>query len=110
MRRFFTLALATGILFCAVLILLSTRPLAAADDAPTFRQANHSLGEALASGDKKAAAILLDERFQGGVDVFRDGTRFVANQPLGVDEVVGGRASAPVCTQSASWSIAEWLS
>ncbi len=40
MRRFFTRALATGILFGAVLILLSSRPLAAADDTPAFRQAN----------------------------------------------------------------------
>src|SRR6266571_5030641 len=60
MRRFFTRALATGILFGAVLILLSSRPLAAADDTPAFRQANHSLAEALANGDKKAAAALLD--------------------------------------------------
>ena len=64
MRRFFTRALTTGILFGAVLILLSSRPLAAADDTPAFRQADHSLAEALASGDKKAAAALLDERFQ----------------------------------------------
>jgi len=65
MGRFFTHALATGILFGAVLILLSSRPLAAADDTPAFRQADHNLAEALASGDKKAAAALLDERSSG---------------------------------------------
>jgi len=64
MRRFFTCALATGTLFGAVLILLSSRPLTAADNTPAFRQADHSLAEALTSGDKKAAATLLDDRFQ----------------------------------------------
>jgi uncharacterized protein DUF4440 len=64
MRRFFSHALATGILFGVVLILLSNRPLAAANDTPTFRQADHSFAEALANGDKKAVAALLDERFQ----------------------------------------------
>jgi len=64
MRRFFTCALATGTLFGAVLILLSSRPLTAADNTPAFRQADHSLTEALTSGDKKAAATLLDDRFQ----------------------------------------------
>ena len=63
MRRFPTYALAICILFCAVLIALSSRPIAAADDTPTFRQADHSLAEALANGDKKAVAGLLDERF-----------------------------------------------
>jgi len=64
MGRFFTRALATGILFGAILILLPSSPLAAADDTPAFRQADHNLAEALANGDKKAAAALLDERFQ----------------------------------------------
>jgi len=64
MSRFFTHALATGILLAAPLLALPKTPLAAADDAPAFRQADHSLAEALANGDKKAVAGLLDERFQ----------------------------------------------
>ena len=63
-RRFFTRAFAAGILLGAVLIALPRGPLAAADDTPTFRQADHILAEALANGDKKAVAGLLDERFQ----------------------------------------------
>jgi hypothetical protein len=43
---------------------ISSRPLAAADDAPAFRQADRGLTEALAKGDKKAVAALLDERFE----------------------------------------------
>jgi hypothetical protein len=64
MKRCFARALATSILFGAALITLPSSPLAAADDAPTYRQADHSLAEALASGDKKAVAALLDDRFQ----------------------------------------------
>ncbi len=64
MSRFFTHALATGILLAAPLLALPNTPLAAADAAPAFRQADHSLAEALANGDKKAVAGLLDERFQ----------------------------------------------
>jgi len=64
MTRFFTTALAAGILFAASLVALPGRQLAAADDASAFRQADRSLAEALASGDKKAVASLLDERFQ----------------------------------------------
>src|SRR5579864_5934405 len=62
MRRFF--ALAAGLLFGAGLPALSTRPLAAADDTTTFRQADKSLTEALAKSDGKAVAALLDDRFQ----------------------------------------------
>ncbi len=64
MRLFFARTLAVSLLFSAVLFALPTRPLAAADDAPTFRQADRSLTVALASGDKKAVAALLDDRFQ----------------------------------------------
>ncbi len=63
MRRFFTRAIA-ALFFSAALFALSMRPIAAADDAPAFRQANRSLAEALAKGDKTAVAALLDERFQ----------------------------------------------
>ncbi len=63
MRRTFTLAIA-ALYFSAALLALSTRPIAAADDAPVFRQANRNLAEALAKGDKTAVAALLDERFQ----------------------------------------------
>src|ERR1700722_11747713 len=64
MSRFLTQALATGITFGALLLALPNTPLAAADDASAFRQADHSLTEALTNGDKKAVAGLLDERFQ----------------------------------------------
>src|SRR5579863_4193963 len=66
MRRFFLRALAPSLLFSAVLHTLSSGPFAAAaaDDTPTFRRADRSLAEALATGDKKAVAALLDERFQ----------------------------------------------
>ena len=64
MKRFFARALAACLLFGAALIALPSRPLAAADDAPTFRQADKSLADALASGDKKTVAALLDDRFQ----------------------------------------------
>jgi len=63
MRRTFTLAIA-ALSFSAALLALSTRPIAAADDAPAFRQASHNLADALAKGDKIAVAALLDERFQ----------------------------------------------
>ena len=64
MRRFFTFAVAAGILCGVGLLALPNSPLAAADDAPAFRQANHDLTEALAKGDSKAVASLLDDRFQ----------------------------------------------
>src|SRR5580693_303484 len=64
MRRFFAPSLAAGLLFGAGLLALSTRPLAAADDTATFRQADKSLTEALTKGDAKAVGALLDERFQ----------------------------------------------
>src|ERR1700674_1073849 len=64
MKRFFTIALAASLLLCAGLLGRASSPWAAADDTPTFRQADHSLAEALANGDKKAVNTLLDERFQ----------------------------------------------
>jgi hypothetical protein len=64
MRRFLARAMATSLLFGAGLVALSTSSLPAADDAPTFRQADRSLTEALANGDKKVVTALLDERFQ----------------------------------------------
>ena len=75
-RRFFTHALASGIVFGALLMVPLSKPLPAADDAPTFRQADHSLAEALANGDKKTVAGLLDERFK---DEMRP-----QNQPAGI--------------------------
>lgn len=63
MKLFFAHALAAGLLFSAALLAVPTISLAA-DDAPTFRQADRSLTAALASGDKKAVAALLDDRFQ----------------------------------------------
>jgi hypothetical protein len=64
MRRFFARALSACLLFGAVLMALPGVPLNAADDAPTFRQADRNLAAALAGGDKKAVAALLDDRFQ----------------------------------------------
>jgi Domain of unknown function (DUF4440) len=65
MKRLFLSALAAGVLFAAALLTLSRTSIAfGADDAPTFRQADKSLADALTGGDKKAVASLLDERFQ----------------------------------------------
>ena len=63
MKRLFARALAASLLLGAALFALSGIPLAAADGAATYRQADKSLAEALASGDKKSAAALLDDRF-----------------------------------------------
>src|SRR5712675_411916 len=62
MRRFFTSALGAWTLLAAVLTGMTSWPVAAADEA--FRQADHSLAEALAKGDRKTASALLDENFQ----------------------------------------------
>jgi uncharacterized protein DUF4440 len=64
MKRFFARALVASLLFGAASFALPSPPLAAADDAPAFRQADHSLAEALANGDRKVVASLLDDRFQ----------------------------------------------
>jgi len=62
-----TLPCTLGLLFAlcgAILILRQNEPVAAAEDTSAFRQADHRLTELLASGDKKAVADLLDDRFQ----------------------------------------------
>lgn len=64
MKRFRAYTFAAGLLAAAVFVALSGRPLAAADDASGFRQADHSLADALAKGDSKTVATLLDDRFQ----------------------------------------------
>ncbi len=64
MKLFFTRALAACLLFGAASLALLSLPLAAADDAPTFRQADKSLADALSKGDAKTVATLLDDRFQ----------------------------------------------
>jgi hypothetical protein len=64
MKRFFARALAAGLLFGAASVGLSTLTAFAADDAPTFGQADKSLADALAKGDAKGVAALLDDRFQ----------------------------------------------
>jgi hypothetical protein len=64
MKRFFANALTACLLFGAALFALSAPPHVVADDTPTFRQADKNLADALASGDKKTVASLLDERFQ----------------------------------------------
>ena len=63
MKRFFAIMMAQILVFCAA-FLASPGAALSADDGPTFRQADRSLNEALASGDKKAVAALLDDRFQ----------------------------------------------
>ena len=63
MRRFLMRALAGALLLVAAPWMKGSRPLAAADDAVAFRQADHSLADALAKGDAKAVAALLDDRF-----------------------------------------------
>ncbi len=64
MKNLFKQTLVASLLFSAVLLPPSLSRLAAADDPPTFRQADHNLTEAMAKGDKNAVAALLDERFQ----------------------------------------------
>lgn len=62
MKQFFAHAFLTGMVVGAVLVGLSNRPVAAADDA--YRQANQALADALAKSDKKAVSALLDDNFQ----------------------------------------------
>ncbi len=62
MRRFFAHSLFTWILAGIALVVLLSKPVSAADDA--YRQANHDLADALAKGDNKAVAALLDDNFQ----------------------------------------------
>ncbi len=64
MKRFRTYTFAAGLLFAAAFLALSGRPLAAADDTSGFRQADRSLTDAMAKGDSKTVAALLDDRFQ----------------------------------------------
>jgi len=63
MKRFFRHTFAPQILLAAGLSMLPILPLAHANDAPNFRQAAHSLSDALTEGDKNAVAVLLDDRF-----------------------------------------------
>ena len=63
MKHFLARALAGALLLAGALWMQSGRPLAAADDAGAFRQADHSLADALAKGDAKAVGALLDDRF-----------------------------------------------
>jgi hypothetical protein len=64
MKNLFTRALAATFLLSASFLATPGNPLIAADDAPTFRQSDKSLAQALATGDRKAVAALLDDRFQ----------------------------------------------
>jgi hypothetical protein len=64
MRRMLKHGIAASLLFGTIGFVPMTYAKPAADDAPTFRQADHSLSEALVRGDKKTVAALLDERFQ----------------------------------------------
>ncbi len=93
MRRFFARAAAVSLLFAAAL-LIPSRVSLAADDAPGFRQADRGLAAALANGDKKAVAALLDERFQwveangkihSKAQVLDDLAQFAADNEGGLD-------------------------
>jgi len=64
MKRFRTYTFAARLVFAAAFIGLSAGLLAAADDTSGFRQADRSLTDALAKGDSKTVAALLDDRFQ----------------------------------------------
>jgi len=66
MKRLFTRAFAAALLAGTIGmgLFLPSSWAATADDAPTFRQADRGLAEALAKGDRKAVAALLDDRFQ----------------------------------------------
>ena len=63
MSRLINRAIGAGLLAAAFTFALPVGS-RAADDVQTFRQADHGLADALASGDKKAIAALLDDRFQ----------------------------------------------
>jgi hypothetical protein len=63
MKIFLARPLTIGFLLGAGLFALCTTGVAAAADANPFRQADHSLADALAKGDKNAVATLLDDRF-----------------------------------------------
>jgi hypothetical protein len=63
MKNFFTRAITSRIFLGAALLIPPVISKAHADDAPNFRQAAHSLSDALAKGDKNAVAGLLDDRF-----------------------------------------------
>jgi hypothetical protein len=64
MKHFFIAALIASLIFSSELLTLTGKPLAAADDPSTFRQADRSFADALAKGDAKVVASLLDDRFQ----------------------------------------------
>src|SRR5258708_11346484 len=64
MKHFFALGLAFSLTMGSGIVALPGRRLAAADDAPTFRQADRSMTDALKKGVAKEAAALLDDRFQ----------------------------------------------
>ncbi|HWX38210.1 MAG TPA: nuclear transport factor 2 family protein, partial [Candidatus Sulfotelmatobacter sp.] len=64
MRRFLIRAIAIGLCMGSGILSLSSPPLSAADETPTFRQADKNLADSLARKDAKAVAVLLDERFQ----------------------------------------------
>jgi hypothetical protein len=77
-----------------ILLIMASNPLRAADDAPTFRQADHNLTEASAKGDKNAVSALLDERFlwveangriRTKVQVLDDLTQFAADNEDALD-------------------------
>jgi len=64
MKRFLARTIGVSLCIAACLLGATTRPAQAADESSTFRQADKGLTDALARKDAKAAAALLDDRFQ----------------------------------------------
>jgi hypothetical protein len=94
MKHFFALGLAFSLTMASGILALPGRSLAAADDAPTFRQEDRSLTDSLTKGDAKAVAALLDDRFQwveanGKIhtkaQVLEDLAQFAADNEGGLD-------------------------
>jgi hypothetical protein len=63
MRRFVTNSLVMGFFWAGTIAALTSGPVAAADDEKSVLQADHSLVQAVAKGDKKAVDGLLDANF-----------------------------------------------
>jgi hypothetical protein len=64
MKHFLTHAAVTILISTSGMLSLVGKPVVAADDASSFRRADRSLADALAKGDAKVVATLLDDRFQ----------------------------------------------
>jgi hypothetical protein len=83
MKRFFARALSASLLIGTVLVALPSVPLAATDDASTFRQADHNLAAALAGGDKKG--VEANGRIHSKAQVLDDLAQFAADNEGALD-------------------------